>query len=487
MKNSKSLIQKITDMKVILALQVVASLILVFFIYRLNMLPMLYLGIVVVILSILCGIMFALMRVKKQRSKRSIIGKVVSILISILLLVASLSVIKGDSVLSKITGSKTQTQTISVIVLKDSKAEKISDLKGKSFGINTKTDKNNTDKAVADIKSEISDMETSDYEDYSSLATALYDSDVDAIIANEAYRGIFEENHENFGEETRIVYSFEIEEEIEDVTTAVDVTTAPFNLYISGIDTYGPVSTVSRTDVNLLVTVNPKTRQILMTSIPRDTYVTLASFNAKDKLTHSGIYGVNETIKTVENWLGIDINYYARVNFTSLTEIVDALGGITVNSPVAFNTSSGTSISAGNNYLNGKETLAFARERKHLSGGDFDRGKNQMRALTGIINKMMSPSVITNYSSVLDSVSGSFQTNMESGDISALIKMQLNDMSGWTITQQQITGKGQTGGLSSYAMPGYKLYMMVPDSSSVKKAQDNIEKVKSGQTPVVQE
>lgn len=485
MKNSKQLIQKVTDMKVILSLQGIASILLAFFIFKLNMLPMLYFGIVVVILLALWGAMFALIRVKKQKSKRSIIGKFVSVIISLLLMVASLSIIKGDNVLSKITGSKTQTQTISVIVLKDNAAKEIEDLQGKVFGKNSKTDITNTDKAIEDIKKEISDINTSDFDDYSTLANALYDGKVDAIITNEAYRGIFQEDHESFDSDTRVIYTFEIEEEIEDVTTAVDVTDTPFNIYISGIDTYGPVSTVSRTDVNLLVTINPKTRQILMTSIPRDAYVTLASFGAKDKLTHSGIYGVNETIKTVENWLDLDINYYARVNFTSLTEIVDALGGITVNSPVAFST--GTySYSAGNNYLNGDKALAFARERYHLANGDFDRGKNQMRVLTGIINKMISPAILTNYTGILDSISGSFQTNMDSSDITSLVKMQLNDMSGWTITQQQITGKGQTGGLSSYAMPGYKLYMMVPDANSVKKAQDNIEKVKSGQTPVVE-
>lgn len=485
MKNSKQFIQKVTDMKVILSLQGIASILLAFFIFKLNMLPMLYFGIVIIILLALWGGMFALIRVKKQKSKRSVIGKFISVILSLLLMVASLSILKGDNVLSKITGSKTQTQTVAVIVLKDSKAKEIDDLKGKLFGKNSKTDTANTDKAIVDIKDKISDIKTNDYDDYTTLANALYDGSVDAIIANEAYRGIFEEDHPNFASETRIIYTFEIEEEIDDVTTAVDVTEAPFNIYISGIDTYGPVSTVSRTDVNLLVTINPKTRQILMTSIPRDSYVTLASFGAKDKLTHSGIYGVNETIQTVENWLGIDINYYARVNFTSLTEIVDALGGITVDSPVAFSTGS-YSYSAGNNYLNGDKALAFARERYHLANGDFDRGKNQMRVLTGIINKMLSPAILTNYTGILDSISGSFQTNMDSSDITSLVKMQLNDMSGWTISQQQISGKGQTGGLSSYAMPGYKLYMMVPDATSVQKATDNIERVKAGQTPVVE-
>ena len=485
MKNSKSFIQKIVDMKVILALQTVASILLLFFIVKLNILPTMYTGIVIGIFIVLLGIMFALIKTRKQKSKRSVIGKGASVILSIFMLVACLRVVQGDNLLSTITGAKTQTQSMSVIVMKDSSVKELSDLKGKAFGINGKTDLEYTSTAIENIEKEIDKINAINYDDFKALSEDLYNNKIDAIIVNEAYRGILEENHENFTSETRVIYTVEIEEEMENITKNVDVTEKPFNIYISGIDTYGPVSTRSRTDVNILVTVNPKTRQVLMTSIPRDAYVTLASFGKKDKLTHSGIYGINETVNTVANWLDTDINYYARVNFSSLTEIVDALGGITVNSPIAFTAFDGTQFTTGNNQLNGKEALSFVRERKSLGSGDFDRGKNQMRALTGIINKMLSPAIITNYSSVLDSISGSFQTSMESSDITSLIKMQLNDMSGWTITQQQITGKGQTGGLPSYAMPGYQLYMMVPDATSVANVESNIDKVINGKKPVV--
>lgn len=486
--NSKSLIQKITDMKVVLLLQAIASVLLLFFIFKLNMLPMLYFVIVAIILLILWGIMFALIRVKKQKSKRSILGKVISIILSILLLFTCLSVVKGDNLIARITGAKHQTQVISVIVMKASEAEELSDLKGKSFGINAKTDTENSTTAIAEIEKEINKITITDNESFSTLVTSLYEGKVDAILVNEAYRGNLEEEKPDFTSETRVIHTVEIEEKIEDVTTAVDVTKSPFNIYISGIDTYGPVNTVSRTDVNILVTVNPKTRQILMTSIPRDSYVTLATPGKKDKLTHSGIYGVNETIKTVSQWLNTDINYYARVNFTSLTSIVDALGGVTVDNPVAFTASDGTySYAKGNINLDGKKALRFVRERYNLANGDFDRGQNQMRVLSAMFSKMTSPAIITNYSSVLDSIGGSFQTNMESGDITSLVKMQLDDMSGWTISSQQVTGKGQTGGLSSYAMPGYQLYMMVPDATSVARVESNIDKVINGEKPVVSE
>lgn len=485
MENSKSFIQKIVDMRVILALQTIASILLLFFIIKLNILPTMYTAIVIGIFIILLVIMFALIKTKNQRSKRSVIGKSSSVLLSILMLFACLRVVQGDNLLSTITGAKTQTQSISVIVMNNSSAKELSDVKGKTFGINGKIDSKYTNIAIEDIEKQIDKITSNSYDDFKALSEDLYNNKINAIIINEAYRGILEENHENFTSETRVIYTVEIEEEVENITKNVDVTVKPFNIYISGIDTYGPVNTVSRTDVNILVTVNPSTRQVLMTSIPRDAYVTLASFGAKDKLTHSGIYGINETVNTVANWLNTEINYYARVNFSSLTEIVNALGGITVDSPVAFTAFDGTQFKAGKNQLNGTQALSFVRERKSLGSGDFDRGKNQMRALTGIINKMLSPAIITNYSSVLDSISGSFQTSMESSDITSLIKMQLNDMSGWTITQQQITGKGQTGGLPSYAMPGYQLYMMVPDATSVANAESNIDKVIKGEKPIV--
>ena len=484
MKNSKSLVQKIVDMKVILLLQVIASSLLLFFIIKLNVLPTLYTGIVVAIVVVLIGLMYALIRTKEQKSKRSIIGKIMSILLSALMLFACLRVSQGDQLLSKVTGAKEQTQSISVIVKSNHEAKEISDLKGKEFGLNGKTDLSNSTTAIVNIEEKIGKIKQAGYDDFKTLCDDLYDSKIDAIIVNEAYRGMLEEERENFTLETRVVYSIEIKEEVKNITKEVNVTNSPFNVYISGIDTYGPVNTVSRTDVNILVTINPNTKQILMTSIPRDAYVTLASSGEKDKLTHSGIYGVKETVNTVSQWLGTDINYYARVNFTSLTKIVDALGGVTVNSPVAFN-AAGFSFNVGDNYLDGQKALAFVRERKSLTNGDFDRGRNQMRVLGAMFEKMTSAAIITNYSSVLDAIGGSFQTSMESSDITSLVKMQLNNMTGWTTIQQQITGRGQTGGLPSYAMPGYQLYMMVPDATSVTNAKSNIDKVMNGETPVI--
>ena len=231
----------------------------------------------------------------------------------------------------------------------------------------------------------------------------------------------------------------------------------------------------------MIVTVNPKTKQILMSSIPRDYYVTLANKGKKDKLTHSGLAGPENTVKTMDNFLGIDINYYARVNFTSLITMVDALGGIDLDSDSSFTAASGDSFRKGVQHVNGKKALAFARERHAFGGGDNMRVKHQQDVLMAMLKKMMSPAIITNYTGVLNSIAGCFETNMSSDNITDLIQMQVNDMAQWTFTQKQFTGHGvmQTGG--AY-MPNTKLYYMIPDDSSVSENIAAIKAVLNGQT-----
>lgn len=229
----------------------------------------------------------------------------------------------------------------------------------------------------------------------------------------------------------------------------------------------------------MILTVNPKTKQILMTSIPRDYYVTLANKGKKDKLTHSGLGGIENTVKTMENFMGIDINYYGRVNFTSVIEIVDALGGINIDSTVAFIGYDGTSFKKGTNHITGKQALEFSRERHAFGGGDNERVHNQQVVMAGMIKKMISPSIITNYSSVLSSINGSFETNMESGDITGLLQMQISDMASWTIVQKQLTGTGKTMTGGAY-MPNNKLYYMIPNEASVAENKQAIQNVLAG-------
>lgn len=478
--NTDSIIQKITSWKVIIAIQIIASLVLVALFFKLGALPMKYTLIIIAVVLLLCvGTFFLMKPSENEKSVKNIVGKVVSLLLSVVLLMGSLYIAKGNSVLDKISGANTQTTRMVVVTLKDSKYDELSDLKNQTIEVNNAVDEENMKKAITELNKAESSIKTNDVKDFDKLANDLYSGKTPAILVNQSYYAVFEANHENFESETKEIWHYDITQEIKDISKNVDVTESLFTIYISGIDTSGPVSTVSRSDVNMLVTVNPKTKQILMTSIPRDYYVTLANKGKKDKLTHSGLAGIENTVKTVENFMDIDINYYARVNFTSLIEMVDALGGIEVESIEDFTIGQYHYVK-GINQLNGDQALYFARARYTVTGGDNGRVANQQRVLTGMLKKMMSPVILTNYTSVLDSIEGCFETNMSADEITSLIQMQLSDMSSWNIVHKQMSGHGQklTGG--AY-MPQSKLYYMIPNEKSVQENKLYIQKVLKGE------
>ncbi|MCD7839005.1 MAG: LCP family protein [Erysipelotrichaceae bacterium] len=479
-----NIIRKITDWKVIFALQTIASAVLVALLFNLGILPMKYAIIAIVVLAIIDILMLLLMKPSKNgKGKiRNIVGKVISVLLSIILMIGSLYVAQGNSALDTIAGTTTQTNRMVVVVLDESDYASLSDISGEIIEINNEDDSDNLETAIAALNEEDSSISTYNVGDYETLCNDLYDSSTPAILINEANYAFMENYQENFDSETRVIWSYDIDSEVEDISKNVDVTNTTFTMFISGIDTTGKVSTVSRSDVNMLVTVNPETKQILMTSIPRDYYVTLANKNAKDKLTHAGLAGVDNSVKTIENFMGIDINYYARVNFTSLVTIVDALGGVSVYSDYNFTSMHGNyTFTKGYNDVDGDMALGFVRERYSLPNGDNDRIRNQQYLLTAMLKKAMSPAIITNYSSLLNAISGSFETNMTSDEITSLIKMQLNDMADWDIQQIQLTGTGtsMTGG--AY-MPNNKLYYMIPDEDSVENAASLIQAMVDGET-----
>lgn len=252
----------------------------------------------------------------------------------------------------------------------------------------------------------------------------------------------------------------------------IDVTTEPFNVYISGIDVYGDIDQESRSDVNLIATVNPNTHKILLTTTPRDYYVTIPGISGdqRDKLTHAGIYGIDKSIATLENLYNTTIPFYVRVNFTSVEEIVDVLGGVEVESELAFTTGKESGaiveVKEGTNYFNGEEALAFVRERKALPTGDNQRGKNQQALLTGLIQEVMSPKIILHANSIINSIAGNADTNMSEKQIKSLIRMQLNDMEGWEI--ESIAATGDDSGMQyCYSYSGGPLYVTIPDENSV--------------------
>ena len=449
--------------------------------FILGMIPMKYLIPIIIILVLLAMGLCYLQLGKRLSKLNRILGRIIIVLLSLFLSVGNWYIFKTYHTFGELTDSDKDVSVVSVVVMKDSDYETIEDLAGQNIATTTLGDADVMSNAAKDLNKDIS-AELKSYNSVDAYGDALYNGEVEAILLNEGMRGSFEEKHPEFDTDTKVIKRYTYEKAAKDISKNVDVTNTPFNVYITGIDSYGTIATVSRSDVNMLVTVNPNTKQILMTSIPRDYYVAQpCQDNQKDKLTHTGIFSVSCTIETAENFLNTDINYYARVNFSSLIDIVNALGGITVNSPVSFTTTvGGYSIVAGDNYLDGEKALAFSRERYSLAGGDRDRGKNQMRVVEGMINKAISPAIITRYTSILDAVGGSFQTNMNQSEINSLIRMQLDDMSSWEIFQYSLNGYG-SGNTWSPAN-GFNSYVMQPDQNTVDKANALINKMLNGQT-----
>ncbi len=259
----------------------------------------------------------------------------------------------------------------------------------------------------------------------------------------------------------------------------LNITDEPFSVYISGIDVYGEIDKTSRSDVNIIATINPKTHKILLTTTPRDYYVTIpgVSGEQKDKLTHAGIYGIDTSMATLENLYNTEIPFYARVNFTSVIEIVDAMGGVDVESEVAFTTGKQSGaiveIQEGKNHLNGKEALAFVRERKAFVDGDNQRGKNQQVLLAAMIKEVISPMIVFEANEIINCITGNAETNISEKQLKSLLYMQLDDMKGWEIETVAATGD-DSGKQYCYSYSGNPLYVTVPDQASVAMIQEKI-------------
>lgn len=371
-----------------------------------------------------------------------------------------------------------ETEEYYVITLNNGKFSKIEEADGKNMHIFS------ADEDYSDIKADIATKAKVTYKNDESLVKLAEDilsgKSYFALVSASQYSMIKDDN-KDFESKTKIIYTInhkisKKEEKVIDENSDKTTTNGVFNVYISGIDTSGNIGNVSRSDSNTLVTVNTNTHEVLLTSIPRDYYVTLHSKGAKDKLTHSGIYGISETVSTIEDLLDTEINYYVRVNFTTVIKLVDTLGGIDVESDYTFTSSDGPSFVKGMNHMNGKQALAFSRERHSFVTGDNQRIKNQQKVIEAIINKVLnSTTLMTKYTSILSSLSGSFQTNISQDDISVLVKKQLQDMPSWKISMNSLSGSGAS--MATYSAGSQLLYVMVPNQASVTEAKDKINKV----------
>lgn len=465
-------------------IQLVATAVFMAGIFKLNMLPNKYVVALTVLLLLFWGIILASQFFSK---KNAITGKIISVVISILLIFGSYYLFKVSGTVSKISGGDYKLDKVVVSVMADDSAESIEDAKDYTFGVQYKMNGDQIKQTVSAINEELgTDIKTEEYDTLAEQAQALHDGKVDAIIYNQGYTGILEEAFENYADNTKVIYSHDIKTEIEDDSADVKVENDTFSVYISGIDVFGAIETNSRSDVNIIAEVNPTTHQILLVTTPRDYYVEIPGISGgqKDKLTHAGIYGVDASMNTLEQLYDTKIDFYARVNFTSLITMVDALGGVDVESEYAFTTSEDSglvmNVVQGTNHFNGKQALAFSRERQNVPGGDNQRGKDQQAVITAMIKKMVSPAILTGANGILNSVSGNVQTNMSETQIQELIKTQLADTPQWTITSMAAEGTGDSQYCYSYS--GQALYVMQPNQESVDAIKEAIDKVENGET-----
>lgn len=384
--------------------------------------------------------------------------------------------------------------TVSVVVLNSSGLENVNSLEGSKLGVLKTIGNEATKKSLTDLKKNNVTYTKKTYDNMLGMLKALYDGEVDAIVLNEAYRSNVcdLEDYTNFNNDTKVIHKTVYYTKENSSSLAVsDITSKPFNILISGNDSFGSLDENSRSDVDMLVTINPVTSTILLTSIPRDSYVKevcndyACNYGVYDKLTHTGIYGVDTTKDTIENMLDIDINYVYRVNFTSMIDIVDALGGVDVTVPEGmavskfYTNSNLEGVHEGENHLDGKRALAYSRERKAYLDGDLQRARNQQQVLQAMFKKATSPEIIKNYTSLLKALIGAFDTNMTTKEITSFIKYQIQAKPSWKFEQFVLKGDND---LKMSAELGSEVSVVILYDSYINIAHDKIQAVLDGQS-----
>ncbi len=453
-------------------LYAILALVLLFTMFNYNFLSFRFLNIIITIgLLVVLAISIFLQKTKKS----PLVTTVVLVIFSLVSLVG----IFGFKQMIDITNRMNQTAAIpevemSIVVPKESDIKDVSQLT--SVQAPTKVDKNNIETLMSALKKDKKvDVKVDDVASYQEAYDNLKSGKSKAMVLSGSYASLLESVDSNYASNLKTIYTYKIKKK--NSNSAKQVDSKVFNIYISGIDTYGSISTVSRSDVNIIMTVNMNTHKILLTTTPRDAYVKIPGGGADqyDKLTHAGIYGVETSEQTLENLYGIKIDYYARINFTSFLKLIDQLGGVTVHNDQAFTSLHGKfDFPVGDIQMNSEQALGFVRERYSLDGGDNDRGKNQEKVISAIVNKLASLKSVSNFTSIVNNLQDSVQTNMSLDTINDLANTQLDSGSKFTVTSQAVTGTGSTGQLTSYAMPNSSLYMMKLDDSSVASASQAI-------------
>ena len=430
-----------------------------------KMVPTIYMLIIGIVLAVIAAIIWLLVW-HTRYTGRFIGGTVLAVIMIAILAFGGFYINKTRSAISNISGETTEVTQMAVYVKSDDAADSVEATAGYTYGILSSLDRENTDGAVAHLNSEFgTEVQTKEYAGLTELADGILNGEVNAMLLNSGYLSVYEDmdGYTDFSTKIKEVGTVDVESTIqsaEESTPIEPITTANggkvYTIYLSGIDTRGEMTAKSRSDVNIIATVNTDTHEILLVSTPRDYFVPLSiSGGAPDKLTHAGIYGIDVCMDTLGMLYDIDINYYFRINFGGFVKVIDALGGIT-----------------------------FARERYAFQEGDRQRGKNQMEVIRGVVKKALSPEILTSYSSILSSLDGCFGTNITYEEIAQILQQQLTNGGDWTIVSYSVNGTGATE--KPYSM-SQKAYVMVPDYNTVDKAKSLMEKVRNGEVVTQEE
>ena len=471
-----------------LSLQLLASILVSIFVIRLHMLPGAYIAVLLLGLLLLVEGVFFFMFIK-VKSQIALWRRIVSCALALVITcgcgVVSKLAVDAYGFFRSVTDDSTDAHNVYVLVLNDNPARTLADAKDYTYAAVENYDVDNTQKMVQAVEAETGKaIDITYYAQTTAMVDVFFHRQVDAVIMNSVSISLLIEQPEYQTLLTRVrsLYTLTIENESNADTNREGIANAPFIVYISGSDTRSQMLTVGRSDVNILAAVNPETKQVLLVNTPRDSYIpNPAGGGALDKLTHCGNYGVDCSIEALEGLYGISIDFYGRINFVGFEKLIDAIGGVTVYSEQSFTAGDAFQINKGENTLNGKQALAFARERYHVSGGDDTRGKHQMLVIQAVIDKLTnSTALISNYADILQSLEGMFSTNLTAEDIGNLVKMQLGDMTPWNVQTFAMTGTGDSQ--ETYSIPGLSLSVKWPNQDSVAHASKLIGQVINGET-----
>lgn len=416
-------------------------------------------------LLLIIGILFILSILKSNKKTLLIISIISSIIISIISFLGLIYLNSTNKLLDNISFIK-EKSIYYIIVKKDSDYKKLSDLDNKNLAV-IENSSSNYQKALKEINKKIN-INTIKYKNINTIASDLVAGKVDSILLNSNSKRILDDMLKDFKNNTRVVDKVVIY--VKRGKSTVINSNEPFNVLISGIDTAGDINSVSRSDVNIVMTVNSKNHEVLLTNIQRDMQVQLhGTTGIKDKLTHAGIYGIDMSRQTIEDFLDTKIPYYIRVNFDSLVKVVDSIDGVDIDNDVAFKGYT-RNFEVGKLHLNGKEALEYARERKKMPSGDYTRGLHQEKIIEAIINKVTtSKKILNNYSKFTSVLDEFIQTNIPSSMIKLYVREQIDTMPKWKVISRAVESNGSAL-VETYSMPGMNLYVAFPDENSVRTA-----------------